>query len=191
MSLSDDLNQLLLQVGLSNRQAFKQLYDITAAKLFALSLRITKQQGLSEEVLQESYIKIWNHAKSFDPGKAQAITWMGTIVRHQSIDAIRKNAKYNHQTESDETMWLSEALADNPEQLVLRQGELTEIHECLSQLNEKQRHVIALAYLEGYSYQEIAEIKAIPLGSVKTWIHRGVAELRTCLNRRGEKLKEK
>lgn len=183
MPRSDDLNQLLLQVGLSNRKAFKQLYNLTAAKLFAVSLRITKQQGLSEEILQESYIKIWHHAKSFDPDKSQAMTWMGTIVRHQSIDAMRKYFKYEHTSAEDDGVLVTEAIEDNPEQLALRQGQLSEIEHCLGLLNEKQRSLIAMAYIEGYSYQEIAEIKTVPIGSVKTWIHRGIAEMRTCLNR--------
>ncbi|MGY0399489.1 MAG: RNA polymerase sigma factor [Ostreibacterium sp.] len=182
MPLSNDPNELLLQVSLSNRQAFKKLYDLISAKLFAVSLRITKQESLSEEVLQDSFMKVWDNAYCFDPQRAQAITWIGTIVRNKSIDMIRKNSKYQHYTEyHDDSIEYPDG-QDTPEQLAMTYFDIKAVNLCLELLNDKQKEVILMAYLEGYTHQQISEIKALPIGSVKTWLHRGIDKLKRCLN---------
>lgn len=183
MNDSQDPNQLLAQVSLANQQAFKTLYKITSAKLFAVALRITKQEKLSEEILQDSFMKIWQSAKQFDPEKAQAITWMGTIVRNKSIDALRKGKKYSDNTLLDDNQSMPHDDVETPEQLVLRHSELGAVKLCLGELNEQQREAILLAYLDGYTHQQIADLRTVPVGSVKTWIYRGINQLKICLQR--------
>lgn len=183
MKLSDNPNELLVQVSLANQQAFKKLYQLTSAKLFAISVRITQQEKLSEEVLQDSFLKIWNNANRFDPEKAQAITWMGTIVRNQSIDMIRKNKKHEHDELLDEQQTQTVDETDTPEHLAITQNQLQHVHICMKELEQQHQDVILMAYLDGYTHQQIAEQQSVPVGSVKTWIHRGVKQIKQCIQR--------
>lgn len=183
MSLSENPNELLLQVSLANRQAFEKLYQVTSAKLFAISLRITQQEALSEEVLQDSFVKIWHNANRFDPQRAQAITWMGTIVRNQSIDAIRRHKKYLQEEHFEESGVEIADKAETPEATAIRYSTSKQINTCLQVLDERQKQMITLAYLEGYSHQEIADYERVPVGSVKTWIYRGIKKMRNCLEK--------
>lgn len=182
MQLSDDPNELLIQVSLSNRRAFKKLYEMTSAKLFGVSLRITKQESLSEEALQDGFVKIWHNAHRFDAQKAQAITWMGTIVRNQSIDLMRKNVKHDEAGFYEQSIDDVAGDTETPEQLAMKAGDLQAVNHCMGTLVEAHKELILMAYLEGYSHQQIAEAKSMPVGSVKTWIHRGVKALKQCLN---------
>lgn len=183
MSTHDDPNELLARVSLHDRQAFSQLYQLTSAKLFAISLRITQQEKLSEEALQDAFMTVWNRAAQFDPEKAQAITWMGTIIRNRSIDLLRRNSKHAyHEVLDDEAL----SVPDNeptPEDLAVSHDQVQAIHLCLAELNDKQQMAIKLAYLDGYTREEIAAQQQVPVGSVKTWIHRGVDKIKACLNR--------
>lgn len=183
MQLSDDPNELLAQVSLANRQALKKLYDLTSAKLFAISLRITKQSALSEEALQDSFIKVWQNAHRFDPAKAQAITWVGTIVRNTSIDLLRRQNKFEQHDELDDSLTTSGDDNDNPEFLATQQYALQAVHLCLDELDTQHKKMILMAYLDGYTHQQIADIENTPIGSVKTWIHRGIDKVKHCLQR--------
>jgi DNA-directed RNA polymerase specialized sigma24 family protein len=86
------LLQLLAEVARGNKSAFARLYGLTHAKLLGVALRILRDRALAEDVLQESYLKVWRHASSYDPAIASPMTWMATIVRHGAIDALRKTA---------------------------------------------------------------------------------------------------
>lgn len=188
MSNNDDPNYLLARVSLNDRQAFQQLYKATSPKLFAISLRITQQEKLSEEALQDTFMTVWERAGQFNPDRAQAITWMGTIIRNRSIDLLRRNSKHMaHDVLDDEAL----AVEDNeptPEWLAISHEQAQAVSLCLSELNDNQQMAIKLAYLDGYTREEIAARQGAPVGSVKTWIHRGVEKMRACLNRvtRGE-----
>ncbi len=175
-----DLNDLLARVSLADRQAFQQLYQHSSGKLYAIAMRITTQDKLAEDVLQESFIKIWHNARRFDPQKAQAMTWMGTIVRNQAIDLLRKHKKQAESELFDED--LHSTNNDNPtEDSVIRTDNHQAVHHCLKTLDEKYRQTILLAYLNGYTHQEIAKIKGLSISNVKNRIHRGIAMVKACL----------
>lgn len=181
MNRNTSPNALLAQVSLGDRNAFAQLYQQTSAKLFAISLRITQQEALSEEALQDAFVTVWQRAAQFDPDKAQAITWIGTIVRNRSIDLLRHNRKQNFQDDLDD-----DSLVDHqptPDLLAISQEQAQAVHLCLGELNAQQQTAIKLAYLHGYTRAEIARHQNVPVGSVKTWIHRGVKKMKACLNR--------
>ncbi len=175
-----DLNDLLSRVSLADRQAFQQLYQQSSGKLYAIALRITNQDKLAEDVLQEGFIKIWHNACRFDPQKAQAITWMGTIVRNQAIDLLRKNKKQSESELFDED--LHSTGNHNPtEDSIIRTDNHQALHHCLKTLDEKYRQAILLAYLNGYTHKEIAEIKGLSISNVKNRIHRGIAMVKHCV----------
>lgn len=181
MHLSDDPNELLLQVSLANQQALKKLYNVTAAKLFAISLRITKQEALSEEVLQDCFLKVWENAHRFDPDKAQAITWLGTMVRNRSIDVIRQQSKHHGHDDIDDTP-IEDSQQATPEQLAIAQSHGQSLTICLQQLNTQQKNIFLMAYLDGHTQQQIADMQSIPVGTVKTWLYRSTEKIRDCLN---------
>ncbi|MET3136407.1 RNA polymerase sigma factor (sigma-70 family) [Undibacterium sp. GrIS 1.2] len=166
--------------------AFRSLYDATSPKLFGFALRILVKRELAEEVLQESFVNIWNNAASYQASLAAPMTWMTTIVRNRAFDLLRR---LDHDVEID---------ADNFDMDVvhaLESGDLTPIQSlemtqdakapasCMSRLEGLHRQAMALAFFHDLSHSEVAEQMKLPMGTVKTWIRRGLDKLRTCLGK--------
>lgn len=172
------LNELLARCALGDRQAFEQLYRASSAQLFGLALRIVRQQDLASEVLQEAFVKIWQRAGDFRPDLARASTWMGTIVRNQAIDRLRRQA---HQPSASEPL---EALVDEasgPEENTARARRDQALHRCLDELEGEQHMAMRIAYFEGLTHEEVAARMDRPLGTVKSWLRRGLQRLKHCL----------
>lgn len=185
---NDQLAALLARSGLGDRAAFADLYRATRSKLFAVSLRIVRERQLAEEVLQDSFVSIWNHAGDYARAKSAPTTWMTAIVRNRSLDVLRRGV---HEVEDpDEKMagMLVDEGASAPEDLDTR-AEMHTVRECLKELEADQRQSIALAFYQGLSHSELADHLRKPLGTVKTHIRRGLLKLKECLLRsdvRGE-----
>lgn len=176
-----NLNHLLARASLADRQAFAALYQHSSAKLYAIALRITHNEKLAEDALQEAFIKIWHNARRFDAQKAQAITWMGTIVRNQAIDLLRKQKKHADSDCLDEDTISAENTANPTEDSVIQGDNHQIVQQCLKTLDDKYRTAILLAYLDGYSHQEIADKQGLTISNVKNRIHRGVAMVKDCV----------
>jgi RNA polymerase sigma-70 factor (ECF subfamily) len=184
MAAPEELVRLLARCALHDRHAFERLYRETSAQLFGLVLRIVQDRELAGEVLQEGYVKIWHHAGDFRPDKAQALTWMGSIVRHQAIDLLRCSAAEPRVTEPvEELHWLADEAAGPPD-LIGQFQENQRLHDCLAQLENRQRQAILLAYFNGLTHEELACQLATPLGTVKSWLRRGLLRLKNCLSER-------
>lgn len=167
---------LLQACGSGNRLAFEALYRATSARLFGICLYYLGNRAEAEEVLQEAYTSIWLKASSFDPGLASAYTWLATIARHKAID--RRRARHIHEPlDSVAQLDAKDDVADSVERE--RQGNA--IDRCLATLAEDQQRYIRVAFFEGCSYAELAERHSIPLGTMKSWIRRGLLVLRGCL----------
>ena len=176
------LAQLLARTALRDRAAFAQLYEATRAKLFAVSLRIVRERFLAEEVLQDSFVSIWNHASEYARAKSAPTTWMTAIVRNRSLDVVRRTRE-----EPDIDDLLTAALVDEgaaPEREAAARADGHSIRECLAELEPEQRQSIALAFFHGLTHSELAQHIGRPLGTVKTHIRRGLMRLRDCLARR-------
>ena len=163
----------------------KRLYQLTNANLLALALRILKQRDLAEDCLQLAFLKVWHNSQQFNPAKAKAITWLNSIVRNQALDLLRKNKHQQLHDTSDESLaQLTDQGASQEKQANLSQ-EQQAVQHCLAQLKENQRQCLQLqlqlAYFEGLAHPQIAAHLNQPLGSVKTWIRRGLLGLRECL----------
>lgn len=181
---ADRLAALLAASALGDRKAFADLYRETSAKLFAVSLRIVRERQLAEEVLQDSFVSIWNHASGYAREKSAPLTWMAAIVRNRSLDVLRRGA---HEVE-DEDEAMASMLVDEsaaPARDVERAAEEHTIRDCLGELEADQRQSIALAFFHGLTHSELAAHLRRPLGTVKTHIRRGLAKLRDCLARAG------
>lgn len=181
------LKTWLLGAGQRDAAAFRQLYNATSSKLFGFALRILHKRELAEEVLQESYVAIWNNAANYQSHLAAPMTWMATIVRNKAFDQLRR---------SDATVELDADLFDRDVMNALQDPQTTPIEAlqisgdakalawCMSALEAAQRQVVALAYYHDMSHSEVAEQLQMPIGTVKTWIRRSLERLRTCLAKR-------
>lgn len=176
---SPELSMLLAAVTRGDRSAFKALYDRTASKLLGVVLRIVRDRALAEEVLQETYLKIWQNASAYAPGVGQPMTWMMAIARHRAIDVIRKRTEVLREPDENGRDWLESVKGvENPEAgLIDRDG----LGRCLDRLEAPQRDCIILAYCHGYSREELAARFERPVNTIKTWLHRSLGALKACL----------
>jgi RNA polymerase sigma factor, sigma-70 family len=175
------LAALLARTALGDRAAFAELYADTRSQLFAVSLRIVREPGLAEEVLQDSFVNIWSHAARYAQAKSAPTTWMTAIVRNRSLDVVRRTRE-----EPDIDDQLSANLVDEsatPARDAERRAEAHTLRECMRELEPEQRQSIALAFDHGLSHSELAQHLRRPLGTVKTHIRRGLLRLRECLMR--------
>ncbi|HFQ8049095.1 TPA: sigma-70 family RNA polymerase sigma factor [Pseudomonas putida] len=169
-------NALLLACSGGNRLAFEALYRATSARLFGICLYYLGNRAEAEEVLQEAYTSIWLKASSFDPGLANAYTWLAAIARYKAID--RRRARRVHIPLEAAEQWVAK---DTVIDSVERERQGNAIDRCLAMLEEDQQRFIRVAFFEGCSYAELAERHGIPLGTMKSWIRRGLLRLRGCL----------
>lgn len=169
-------NVLLQACGTGNRLAFDALYRTTSAKLFGICLYYLSNHAEAEEVLQEIYTSVWLKASTFDPALSSAGTWMASIARHKAID--RRRTRHAHEPLETVAEWpVQDTMLDSVE----RDHQGSALERCLSTLEEDQQRYIRVAFFEGYSYAELAERHNVPLGTVKSWIRRGLLRLRVCL----------
>ncbi|MBX9406648.1 sigma-70 family RNA polymerase sigma factor [Pseudomonas baetica] len=175
---TDQLRHLLAQCSLGNRRAFETLYRSVGPRLHGVALRFMGRTDLAEEVLQESFVRIWNNASRYEAHLSAPMTWMINITRNQAIDQLRK---HRDRPLSDVEQ---DALADESPSAHDQLSSAREAHalnRCLDSLDGMQRQSISVAYFQGLSCTELAEHLATPLGTVKSWIRRGMERLRRCL----------
>jgi RNA polymerase sigma factor (sigma-70 family) len=172
--------EALVQTGQGDRAAFHRLYDLTSAKLFGVCLRICGERQSAEDVLHEVYLTVWKRAAGFEPGRASPITWLATIARNRAIDWRRANPAHRHAS-SDEAPELPD---DRPLASAAMEDaeEAQRLHLCLDTLDPQQRDAIRTAFFDGVTYAEFAERRALPLGTVKSWVRRGLIRLKACLH---------
>ena len=181
--MSEHIEKLLYRVAEGDKHAFSKLYRLTSAKLYGVSLRMMKDEGQAQEVLQDAYTSIWRNAGVFTRDRGSPITWMTSIVRYRALDLIRRN-KREMDRGSDESV---DALADekpgsDPELSSLRLGDSKELQRCLDELPDGQRECIMLSFVYGYTHEELSEKTSSPLGTVKSWVRRGLEKLKNCLS---------
>ena len=167
--------ELLAKVALGDRQAFRELYEATAPHLFPVALRILRRREWAEDALQDAYIQIWNKAKEFRPTAGSAGAWMSTIVRYRSLDQLRRKPREQQAEDYHDP-------ADTQD-MVRRLLDTTDLQVCFEDLTEEQQRAVALAYIEGLSHSELSDRLESPLGTVKSWVRRGLHALKECLTR--------
>lgn len=172
------LDELIARVAMQDRRAFDALYSQTSAKLFAVAVRIMKNRAEAEDILQEAYIRIWQRAQSYRPGQSRAMSWLIAITRNLAIDRLRsKKAPVA-------PMEMAEDLPDEgltPEGATAAAEDRARIEHCLEELDQHRAEAVRSAYVEGYSYQELADRFETPLNTIRTWLRRSLIRLRDCL----------
>jgi len=190
---SDELSRLLARTALGDRGAFEALYRKTSASAFGVVLRINTDRGEAEEVLQEVYVNVWRSAGSFDVARSQPMTWLMSVARNRAIDSLRRRkaepattSRYQSRGDDadDEEDILQSMPSEEPGPLELlnRASEAAQLDRCMQVLSREQRTSIAMAYYQGLSHQEVAQSLKQPLGTVKSWVRRGLLSLRDCLD---------
>ena len=181
-----DLMNLLDQIAAQDDSALKKLYECTSSQLFGLALRIVRNRDAAEDVLQESFMSIWRGASNYRASLSPPMAWLGLIVRSRALDALRKRTtdRADLMKELDDDMaQILEGDSPNPMDAADASEQAFALHQCLGKLDNKQREVVSLAYLRDQHHAERAEQLKPPLGTVKTWIRRGLEQLRTCMAR--------
>jgi RNA polymerase sigma-70 factor, ECF subfamily len=173
---------LLARVALGSRDAFEQLYGLTSAKLFGICLRVLPVRAEAEDVLQEVFATIWQKAAQYDATRASALAWLAMIARNRAIDRLRALPAGGHTTPIDLVAELTDPQAA-PHDDAERAGDRKRLDNCLKELDSRRRTLICAAFFDGSTYEELAVRSGSPLGSVKSWIRRGLLQLRTCLER--------
>ena len=175
-----DLAALLLRVAAGDRAAFAVLHRQTQAKLYGVVARILVRSDIAGEVLQEAYVRIWQKAADFDSAKGSPIAWMATIARNRALDEVRR-VKPVALEDLPETF---EPAAEEVDPLGARDRSerLAALMNCLSQLDEEKRQIVLLAYYRGASREALSKRFARPVPTIKTWLHRSLAQLKDCLS---------
>ncbi|HEY6529712.1 MAG TPA: sigma-70 family RNA polymerase sigma factor [Cellvibrionaceae bacterium] len=180
MEASINFLHLLSATAQGDKTAFATLYQHTSSKLFAVSLQMLQRRDLAEDALQEAFVRIWHNAGDYQQEKGTVLTWMISIVRYRALDILRATKSRREETveahddiESPET----------PEINLYQSRERVQIDHCLDTLDGPQRDAIQLAYFRGLTHFEVCDRMAKPLGSVKSWIRRGLDVLKRCLDR--------
>lgn len=193
---SRELAGLLARVALGDRAAFGTLYERTSAHLLGVVLRINRDRAQAEDVLQEVYVNVWRAAQSFDAALSQPLTWLTSIARNRAIDSLRRRQTEPHTVstttaagpdDDDEHDMLQDIASDDagPLEPLGRASYARAIQSCMGGLSGEQQQSLALAFYQGLSHAEVAEHLKQPLGSVKSWVRRGLLALKTCLERLG------
>ena len=177
---------LLDRIAVADEAALRELYDMTSSRLYGVAVRVVSNRDWAEDVLQEAYLNIWRIAADYKASLSPPMAWMALVVRSRGLDFLRRRTTghVDRAVELDER--ISETVAGdapNPMDVADASQQARALHRCLDSLENKQREVLSLAYLRDLSHGELAEQLRLPLGTVKTWIRRGLEQLRACMGR--------
>lgn len=175
------LADTLTAVAGGDQAALADLYRRTSAKLFGICLRVLPSQAEAEEALQETYVAVWRKAAMFDSAKASPITWLSVVARNKSIDRLRVRPP-RADSGLDEATDIADPGASALDLLEDAQ-ESRRLSLCLDELDARTGQMIRAAFLDGATYPDLAEREEVPLGTMKSWIRRGLLRLRGCLER--------
>lgn len=177
MSFERQIEACIAQITLKHNPALKQLYQLTSGRLYGLLVKMTNDQELAAEALQDAFTKIWFNAAQYRPDLGTAWPWMCQIARNAALDLLRQHQRQPALLNDEQWAQLNEATIDSSRQW----QQNADLNRCLAQLRKEPRQAIIQAYLYGLSHSELAAYWQLPLGTLKSWIRRGLKELEQCL----------
>lgn len=173
------LAEALERCARGDREALRAIYDSEAPAMIGVAMRILRRREMAEEAVHDAFLRIFEHASSFDPARGAARGWLFTIVRNRAINIVRGEARTDL-VEDFEPMGIEDE-TESPEAVVSRMSDARSLKRCLELLAPERRKLIILAYTHGLTHGEIAGKLGLPLGTVKSWIRRSLLALRECL----------
>lgn len=175
--MPDDWETLLSRCADGDKAAFRRLYDLSAPRLYAVALRITRQPSLAADAIHDAFLQVWQRAGRFDADRGGAETWLISLARYRALDLIRRHGREIAGVE------IPERADEGPGQLerLMRQREGVALGRCLDGLEADKRRLVMLAFIDGLTHAELSTRLNAPLGTVKSWIRRGLQDLRRCL----------
>lgn len=171
--------RLLSATAQGDRQAFAELYQLSAGKLYAISLQMLQRRDRAEDAVQEAFVRIWHNAGDYQQEKGTVLTWMISIARYRALDMLR--ATKSRREDSNDDGYDGPEDNHTPEIDLYQNRERVRIDKCMDHLEGPQRQAIHLAYFKGFTHFEVCDHLESPLGSVKSWIRRGLERLKRCL----------
>ena len=172
--------ELLLRVAKGSESAFERLYDVVAGPVFGLVRRVVRDVAQSEEVAQEVFVELWRTAGGYRPERGSALNWALTLAHRRAVDRVR-SAQARTDRERRVGVRSVERDFDQVAEAVTGRLEREQVRRCLSALTELQRESVLLAYYDGRTYTEVADVLGAPLGTIKTRMRDGLIRLRDCL----------
>ena len=177
---SGDLEGLIAACANGDQAAFKRLYDLQSARLYGLALRMTRDAGMAADALHDAMLQAWQRAARYDAALGSVEAWLIGLVRYRSIDLLRKYGR--ERPGLDDGVETPDTDPDPLERLMSRDDGAA-LHACIETLDTRYRRVVLLSFMDGFSHTELAEHLSMPLGTIKSWIRRGLLSLRECLGR--------
>jgi RNA polymerase sigma-70 factor (ECF subfamily) len=174
------ISDLLLLVARGDEAAFGALYDAVCGRVFGLVRRITRNHALAEEVTQEVMVEVWRTAPRFDASRGSGSGWILMLAHRRAVDRVRRTAAQRARDVRDATL---QPVQEPIDEGLRREDERREVTTALSGLTALQREAIQLAYYEGHTYREVAELLGIPEGTAKSRLRDGIRQLRVSLRR--------
>ena len=183
-----ELSALLAKAAEGDEASFRLFYDRTSSKLFGIILRILVERGEAEDVLQEVYVTVWRKAAEFDAARASPVTWAATIARNRSIDRLRARGS-RPSAPLDDAMDIRD---DSPgaDALIDTARNAARIQVALAALEPRHAAAIRSCYFEGVTYEALAEREGVPIGTLKSWVRRGMMRMRAGLEQHGDRQRE-
>jgi RNA polymerase sigma-70 factor (ECF subfamily) len=181
---ADQLEQLLARIALRDQQALRKLYDKVAARLNGIAMKILRDAELSNDVLQETFLQIWNNAGEYRRHQSEPMTWMTSLLRYRTLDKLKaenNEQKRRDQYEEVQTLLDDDNAGPTPMQGLLNMETGSQLNHCLETLETANKNAILMAYYYGYSREDIAIHVEQPINTVKSWLKRGLARLAKCL----------
>jgi RNA polymerase sigma-70 factor (ECF subfamily) len=179
-ALDARLQELLGGCAARDPAALKQLYKLSSPIVFACLARMLRRRSVVEEALQDVFIAVWQRADQYRADRARALTWIVSIARYKAIDLLRRE-RFSPLLVADPSEFEGGAEAADSEVGVVFATEEALLDKCLRLLTTAQRRSLELAFVGGHSHDEVARVIGSPLGTVKSWIRRGLSSLRTCI----------
>lgn len=181
-----DLMQRIAAQDSAAQAALKELYDLTSSKLYGVAVKVTGNRSWAEDVLQDAFLNIWRIAGDYRASLSPPMAWMGVIVRSRGLDFLRRRTSERADQGVELDDFIQETVAGDstdPLDAANASEQAWALHQCLAKLESKQREVVSLAYMRDLSHGELSAQLKLPLGTVKTWIRRGLEQLRGCMGR--------
>lgn len=176
----EKLKAAMVRLAAGDRAALEEIYRATSVKLFGICYRILGDRKEAEDALQDVYVNLWRRADRFDPARASPISWLAVFARNRAIDRLRSGRVSRESAPLEAAAEVADA-APLAEELLIDAERRAQVHHCLAQLEDNQRENIRAAFFDGRTYAELAEAGGVPLGTMKSWIRRGMMRLKTCL----------